>query len=151
MQRRSAGFVTASGDERQGNVFGKCKLAASGHVLTDRIKVSRFPSRGVHVHVIKTLISNFISQRQSRTTPAGPAHTVCASAFIMFDGTDILYLFTACFAAGIWLVFNRYQSVRNRAIPFSWPAPEVRFSRCGNCAHRFNIHFHRQQIRTGPH
>ncbi|KAH8120042.1 meiotic sister-chromatid recombination aldehyde dehydrogenase [Phellopilus nigrolimitatus] len=40
------------------------------------------------------------------------------------DGPLLLYALSACFAAGIWLVFNRYQSVKNRAVPFNWPAPD---------------------------
>lgn len=41
------------------------------------------------------------------------------------DGPELLYGFSLCFAVGIWLVFNRYQSVKSRAVPFSWPAPDV--------------------------
>ncbi|TFY81526.1 hypothetical protein EWM64_g2488 [Hericium alpestre] len=37
---------------------------------------------------------------------------------------DLLYHLTLFFAFGIWTVFNRYQSVRNRAIPFKLAKPE---------------------------
>ena len=47
----------------------------------------------------------------------------------MDEGVNTLFLgFSTCFVVGIWLVFNRYQSVRNRAVPFVWPAPEVSYS-----------------------
>lgn len=49
----------------------------------------------------------------------------------MDEGVNSLFFgFSACFAVGIWLVFNRYQSVRNRAVPFTWPAPDVSFRTC---------------------
>lgn len=41
------------------------------------------------------------------------------------DGPELVYGFIACFIAGIWLVVNRYETVRSRAVPFTWPAPEV--------------------------
>jgi hypothetical protein len=38
---------------------------------------------------------------------------------------NILYPLSICIATGIFLVFKRYESVRNRAVPFDWPAPAV--------------------------
>ncbi|KIP11111.1 hypothetical protein PHLGIDRAFT_125015 [Phlebiopsis gigantea 11061_1 CR5-6] len=40
------------------------------------------------------------------------------------DGPGILYPMTIFFALGIWLVFQRYQSMRNRAVPFRIRVPE---------------------------
>lgn len=37
----------------------------------------------------------------------------------------VLYILTACTAFGIWLVFRRYDEMRNRAVPFVWDVPEV--------------------------
>lgn len=45
------------------------------------------------------------------------------------DGPGILYPLSVFFALGIWLVFQRYQSMRNRAVPFRIRPPEVRL-RC---------------------
>lgn len=41
------------------------------------------------------------------------------------DGPGILYPISIFFALGIWLVFQRYHSMRNRAVPFRIRAPEV--------------------------
>lgn len=38
---------------------------------------------------------------------------------------DLLYHLTIFFAFGIWTVVRRYQTARNRAIPFKHPALEV--------------------------
>ena len=38
---------------------------------------------------------------------------------------DPVWLLTICFALGIWLVINRYQSLLNRAIFFRIPPPPV--------------------------
>ena len=43
------------------------------------------------------------------------------------EGLGIVYPISIFFALGIWLVFQRYQSMRNRAVPFRVRAPEVRF------------------------
>lgn len=43
------------------------------------------------------------------------------------DGSGLFYALSACVAVGIWLVFARYTSVKNRAVPFIWPAPDVSF------------------------
>lgn len=40
-------------------------------------------------------------------------------------GIDPLYPLTVCFAVGIYLVFQRYQTVRYRAVPFVVPVPPV--------------------------
>ncbi|KAH9947117.1 meiotic sister-chromatid recombination aldehyde dehydrogenase [Amylocystis lapponica] len=40
------------------------------------------------------------------------------------DGLDVFYLLSAFFALGIWLVFSRYQTIHNRAVPFRHPAPD---------------------------
>ncbi|KAI0094447.1 meiotic sister-chromatid recombination aldehyde dehydrogenase [Irpex rosettiformis] len=37
---------------------------------------------------------------------------------------SILYPLSICFAVGIWLVVQRYHSMRNRAVPFRYRAPE---------------------------
>ncbi|KAI0785356.1 Aldehyde/histidinol dehydrogenase [Irpex lacteus] len=37
---------------------------------------------------------------------------------------SILYPLSICFAVGIWLVVQRYHSIRNRAVPFRYRAPE---------------------------
>lgn len=42
------------------------------------------------------------------------------------EGFGILYPISIFFALGIWLVFQRYHSMRNRAVPFRVRAPEVR-------------------------
>ena len=42
------------------------------------------------------------------------------------DGLNVFYLVSITFAIGIWFVFYRYQSMRNRAVPFRVRAPEVR-------------------------
>ena len=42
-------------------------------------------------------------------------------------GINVLYPLTLFFAFGIWLVFQRYQTIRNRAAPFNWPAPKVSY------------------------
>lgn len=42
-------------------------------------------------------------------------------------GIDVLYLLSAFFAIGIWLVFERYQHARNSAKPFRISIPAVRF------------------------
>ena len=39
---------------------------------------------------------------------------------------DPVWLLTICFALGIWLVVNRYQSLLNRAIFFRLAPPPVR-------------------------
>ena len=39
---------------------------------------------------------------------------------------SILYPLSICFAVGIWLVVQRYHSIRNRAVPFRVRIPEVR-------------------------
>ena len=89
-------------------------------------------SRGEHVHVILKRISNsFFSLSSFGSVVLLFDHRVQVHPppFLppaMLDGAVIFYLFTICIAVGIWLVFNRYQSSRNRAVPFSWPAPEVR-------------------------
>lgn len=41
------------------------------------------------------------------------------------DGFGIIYPLSLFFALGIWLVFQRYHSMRNRAVPFRIRAPEV--------------------------
>ena len=41
------------------------------------------------------------------------------------DGFGIIYPLSLFFALGIWLVFQRYNSMRNRAVPFRVRAPEV--------------------------
>ncbi|EJD03805.1 meiotic sister-chromatid recombination aldehyde dehydrogenase [Fomitiporia mediterranea MF3/22] len=41
------------------------------------------------------------------------------------DGTGLFYALSICIALGIWLVFARYQTVRNRAVLFTWPAPDA--------------------------
>ncbi|EJD37102.1 Aldedh-domain-containing protein [Auricularia subglabra TFB-10046 SS5] len=41
------------------------------------------------------------------------------------DESALVYILTACVAAGIWLVVRRYEDARNRAILFDWPAPEA--------------------------
>ena len=41
------------------------------------------------------------------------------------DGPGIFYPLSIFFALGIWLVFQRYQSMRNRAVPFRVRATEV--------------------------
>ena len=46
---------------------------------------------------------------------------------------DPVWLLTICFALGIWLVFNRYQSLLNRAIFFRLPPPPVRVPRLISC------------------
>lgn len=43
-----------------------------------------------------------------------------------YEGPGILYPISIFFALGIWLVFQRYQSMRNRAVPFRIRVPEVR-------------------------
>lgn len=47
------------------------------------------------------------------------------------EGFSIIWPLTICLALGIWLVVNRYASVRNRAVPFRVTPPEVRFICCG--------------------
>ncbi|PCH34198.1 meiotic sister-chromatid recombination aldehyde dehydrogenase [Wolfiporia cocos MD-104 SS10] len=39
------------------------------------------------------------------------------------DGLDVFYPLTLFFALGIWLVFHRFQTVHNRAVPFRHPPP----------------------------
>ncbi|KAL5518794.1 MSC7 [Sanghuangporus vaninii] len=41
------------------------------------------------------------------------------------DGSELFYALSACIVVGIWLVFARYTSVKNRAVPFVWPAPDA--------------------------
>ena len=41
------------------------------------------------------------------------------------DGVGILYPLTIFFALGIWLVVQRYNSIRNRAVPFRKAPPPV--------------------------
>ena len=41
------------------------------------------------------------------------------------DGAGILYPLTIFLALGVWLVVQRYQSVRNRAVPFRIAPPTV--------------------------
>lgn len=41
------------------------------------------------------------------------------------EGIDPIYIVIAFFTLGIWLVFKRYESIRNRPVHISWPAPEV--------------------------
>ncbi|TDL28101.1 ALDH-like protein [Rickenella mellea] len=45
------------------------------------------------------------------------------SDFERGGGIDVLYLITLFFAFGIWLVFQRYQTIRNRAVPFNTDIP----------------------------
>ncbi|KZV89342.1 ALDH-like protein [Exidia glandulosa HHB12029] len=40
-------------------------------------------------------------------------------------GRSLVYFFTAFVAAGIWLVFRRYEDAKNRPVPFVWDAPEA--------------------------
>lgn len=41
------------------------------------------------------------------------------------SGVNAIYVVTVFFALGIWIVFRRYENVRNRPVEFQWPAPEV--------------------------
>lgn len=41
------------------------------------------------------------------------------------DGIGIVYPLSIFFALGIWLVFQRYHSIRNRAVPFRVRTPDV--------------------------
>ncbi|KAF8528166.1 meiotic sister-chromatid recombination aldehyde dehydrogenase [Hysterangium stoloniferum] len=42
-----------------------------------------------------------------------------------YSGYDAVYLVLAFSAVGMWLVFKRYEDIRNRALDFEWPAPEA--------------------------
>ena len=44
------------------------------------------------------------------------------------EGVNVLLWLSLFFAAGIWLVINRFQSFHNRAVPFRVPPPAVRVS-----------------------
>ena len=43
------------------------------------------------------------------------------------EGVDPVYIILAFFALGIWLVFKRYESIRNRPVEIHWPAPDVSY------------------------
>ncbi|KIJ53786.1 hypothetical protein M422DRAFT_154788 [Sphaerobolus stellatus SS14] len=40
------------------------------------------------------------------------------------EGVDPVYFLLAFFTLGIWLVFKRYESIRNRPVEIHWPAPD---------------------------
>lgn len=42
------------------------------------------------------------------------------------EGFGIAFPLIICLLAGIWLVIDRYRSVRNRPVPFRVPPPIVR-------------------------
>lgn len=42
------------------------------------------------------------------------------------EGVNVLLWLSLFFAAGIWLVINRFQSFHNRAVPFRLAPPAVR-------------------------
>ena len=42
------------------------------------------------------------------------------------EGVNVLLWLSLFFAAGIWLVINRFQSFHNRAVPFRLAPPPVR-------------------------
>ena len=46
------------------------------------------------------------------------------------EGFDTFYPLTIFFAFGIWLVFERYQQMHNRPVPFEHRAPNVCVLEC---------------------
>jgi hypothetical protein len=65
-------------------------------------------------------------------TPLAPFLRPVLALFYSYDdmgvedsGYDAIYLVLAFSAAGMWLVFKRFENIRNRAVDFEWPVPEV--------------------------
>lgn len=48
------------------------------------------------------------------------------------SGVTAIYVVVVFFAFGVWIMFKRYDTIRNRAVEFEWIEPEV-----GN----FTMHF----------
>lgn len=44
----------------------------------------------------------------------------------LHESLGAAYPLSICFAVGMWLVVFRYQSVRDRAVPFRMQVPDVR-------------------------
>lgn len=75
----------------------------------------------------KTRLRLALPQAVATWRRAGKLARVSKGRMPLDDGPELFYALSVCFAVGIWLVFARYQSVKNRAVPFKWPAPDVNF------------------------
>ena len=62
------------------------------------------------------------------------------SPFDAEGGINLAFVMVTAFLIGIVVVWRRYEDMQSRAVPFHWPAPEVRVPPRASCF-RVNVTF----------